>query len=73
MAEQRFPQCRRDGSVIGDHFGTNVPDPYRWLEDPDSTETQEFVKAQNAITEPFLTSCSARAKVHARYMVHTND
>ena len=38
------------------HFGTSVPDPYLWLEDADSAETQAWVKAQNAVTFNYLRS-----------------
>jgi hypothetical protein len=31
-----------------------VADPYQWLHDPDSKETQEFVKAQGEFTRKYL-------------------
>eukprot|EP00164_Ancoracysta_twista_P001386 GFYU01001808.1.p1 GENE.GFYU01001808.1~~GFYU01001808.1.p1 ORF type:complete len:731 (-),score=242.18 GFYU01001808.1:192-2330(-) len=57
-----YPVARRDDTVVDDFFGTKVADPYRWLENPASTseETQEWMAAQNKITEGFFDGCDAR-------------
>ncbi len=65
----KYPSVRRDGTVKEDYGGTEVADPYRWLEDPDGEETRAFVKAQNDISEPYLASCPAREKFHMRYKI----
>jgi prolyl oligopeptidase len=42
------------------YFGIEVKDPYRWLEDDRSVETSEWVKAQNKITEAYLSKIPFR-------------
>ena len=44
--ELTYPQARRD-STVDVYHGTEVPDPYRWLEDADAKETQSWVAKQN--------------------------
>ncbi len=56
----------RKDNVIEDYHGTKVADPYRWLEDPDSSETQAWVEAQNAITTDYLAAIPTRTKIEAR-------
>jgi prolyl oligopeptidase len=40
--------------------GRPIPDPYRWLEDPDSDETADWVKRQNEFTAAYLESLPDR-------------
>jgi prolyl oligopeptidase len=56
---------RRD-DIIDDYHGTKVPDPYRWLEDPDSAATQAWVVAQNAVTSAYLAAIPARESIRTR-------
>jgi len=42
------------------YFGTEVADPYRWLEDDLSDETAEWVKAENEVTYNYLSQIPFR-------------
>jgi prolyl oligopeptidase len=43
-----YPRAER-GAVVDDIHGTPVPDPYRWLEDPDSAATSSWSRAQDEL------------------------
>ena len=60
-----YPRARR-ADVIDDYHGTPVADPYRWTEDPDDPETQEFVRAQNDVTMPYLASLPEVGRLRQR-------
>lgn len=52
--------------VIDNYFGVEVPDPYRWLEDDMSEETEEWVKAQNEVTFAYLDKVPFRDDIRSR-------
>src|SRR5688500_82138 len=51
---------------VDDYHGTKVADPYRWLENPDSPESREWIDAQNKITFDFLGKIPEREKIKQR-------
>ena len=60
-----YPVTRID-DVVEDYHGTQIADPYRWLEDDNSEETKAWVEAQNAVTMPYLNGISAKKKIKKR-------
>ena len=55
---------QRDSSEV--YFGTELKDPYRWLEDDNSPETADWVKRQNAFTDSVLAAIPYRDKIKKR-------
>ena len=62
---QRYPEAPR-ADVVDDYHGTQVADPYRPLEDPDSAATRAWVEAENKITFGFLATIPARGPLKER-------
>ncbi len=60
-----YPETKK-GDVVDVYFGTQVADPYRWLEDDRSAETAEWVKQQNAVTFSYLETVPFREKIKTR-------
>ncbi len=65
MTNYSYPPARKS-DVVDNYHGTDVPDPYRWLEDPDSDETHAWVQAQNEITFSYLHDLPAHAQLKER-------
>ncbi len=54
------------GDQVDDYHGTNVADPYRWLEDTDAPETRAWIAAQQRLTASWLAACDSREAVRER-------
>ena len=61
----RYPTTPR-GDVVDDYHGTQIADPYRWLEDLGSAATTSWIAAQNAFTLPLLEALPQRARLLSR-------
>jgi prolyl oligopeptidase len=62
-----YPESRQD-DVKDTYFGTEVADPYRWLEDDNSAETAEWVKKQNELTFKYLSNIPYRDQIKDRLL-----
>ena len=60
------PPATKQQPVTDDYFGHKIVDPYRWLEDGSSPETQQWVAAQLAYTRSILDKLPGRDKLHDR-------
>jgi len=65
-AKLQYPEVKRDETVKDNYHGTEVQDPYRWLEDADAELVNEFVEQQNKVTIPFLEQCEVREDIRKR-------
>lgn len=50
----------RKCDVLENYHGTMVPDPYRWLEDPDSGETKAWSEYQNNLSHEYFKKIATR-------------
>ena len=60
-----YPKSRKD-TVVDEYWDVKVADPYRWLEDDRSSETEEWVVAQNLVTFDYLEKIPFRNKLKNR-------
>ena len=60
------PPKARISPVTDNYHGHQVTDPYRWLEDAASAETQQFVEAENAYTRSILENIPGRDALRQR-------
>ena len=60
-----YPETKKVDTVAT-YFGTEVPDPYRWLEDDRSKETEAWVAAQNQVSFGYLEAIPFREELKDR-------
>lgn len=60
-----YPETKKVDTVRS-YFGTQVPDPYFWLEDDRSIETGKWVAAQNEVTFNYLSAIPYRTELKQR-------
>lgn len=64
-AKMAYPAARTVEHV-DDYHGVKVADPYRWLEELDAPDTREWIAAENALTQNYLSKIQQRPQIHAR-------
>lgn len=60
-----YPPTKRVAQT-DDYHGISVSDPYRWLEDDMAPEVEDWVNAQNQVTNQYLSSIPYRQKIGSR-------
>ncbi len=61
----KYPVTKQT-EVRDSYHGIEVADPYRWLEDTESAETEAWVTAQNDVTQAYLKSLPQRDAMRHR-------
>src|SRR5262245_55237188 len=67
----QYPIAKKS-DVVDDYHGVKVPDPYRWLENPDSAETRAWIEAEDKLTFSYLQQIPEREKIKDRLTVLWN-
>lgn len=60
-----YPKTKKI-NVISNYFDSKIIDPYRWLEDDRSDETERWVKKQNEVTFRYLNKIPYKNKLKER-------
>lgn len=60
------PPATAEHDVIDTYHGTQVHDPYRWLEQADAPEVGKWIDAQNAYTDSVMTRFSDQGAIARR-------
>ncbi|MBO8439121.1 MAG: S9 family peptidase [bacterium] len=66
-----YPQARTE-NVTDNYFGTEVSDPYRWMENDTTAEVKAWVDAENKITGDYLSRIPFRDRLRQRFTALSN-
>ncbi|MCO4292785.1 prolyl oligopeptidase family serine peptidase [Solitalea sp. MAHUQ-68] len=61
----KYPDTKKDNTT-DNYFGTTIADPYRWLENDTAADVKEWVKAENQVTQGYLSQIPYRDKIKQR-------
>jgi prolyl oligopeptidase len=64
-ARPEYPETKK-ADTVDVYYGTEVADPYRWLEDDQSEETKKWVQKQVEITNAYLGKIPFRERIEQR-------
>ncbi len=60
-----YPESPK-GDHVDTYHGVDIPDPYRWLEDPNTEAVQDWIAAQNEVTFGYLKDLPGRDRLQKR-------
>lgn len=64
--EVEYPESKKQ-QIVDDYHGTQVEDPYRWLEIDTAEEVEDWVKRQNKVTYDYLEQIPYTDDIAERY------
>jgi prolyl oligopeptidase len=65
FSQIKYPETKKSAQT-DNYFGTNIADPYRWLEDENSEATLQWAKAENMVTDQYFSSIPFYDKIKKR-------
>lgn len=66
-AQYKYPTTKQV-AVTDNYFGVKITDPYRWIEDVEHAETQQWFKAQGAFTHQWMNNITGRDALRAELL-----
>ena len=60
-----YPKAKK-ADQVDDYHGVKVSDPYRWMEETTSADTQTWIEQENKITNAYFATIPEREKIKAR-------